>query len=143
MPESTAPTRTAPILIVEKAVACTTSRAVRGPVRSGVPGVTTWESTYAATAAAVSRNTVTSVGRRRRGTSRHRAGWLGQAHAIRRFHGVAPKLFSGDMRRPRVCDVVTVSPGRLRTLRATRIVRDGAQHPCGSPRGQGEFSDKT
>lgn len=40
-PESTAPTRTTPVLSVEKAEACTTSRAVSGPVRSRGPSVRT------------------------------------------------------------------------------------------------------
>ncbi len=89
-PDSTAPTRTAPILIVENAEACTTSSAVRGPVRSSAPSVSTSEIRYDTTAAAVSRATVTSVGRSRPGTSRHRAGWLGQARSATRCHREGP-----------------------------------------------------
>src|SRR6476661_11075233 len=130
MPDRTAPTRTAPILMVEKADAWTTSSAVRGPVRSWVPPVTTWERTYAVTAAVVSRDTVTSVGRRRPGTSCQRGGWLGHAHASRRTHTVGPTLFSADISRPRVgCGLGVLPSGLGNPPRHPHRTRPGGEAP--------------
>src|SRR3954451_2252930 len=83
-PDSTAPTRTAPILSVEYVDAWTTSSAVNAPVRSTAPSVTTRVMRYEITAADVSRVIVASVGRSRPGTSRHRSGRPGHAVVARR-----------------------------------------------------------
>ena len=61
-PPSTAPTRTAPILRVETVDACTTSSAVKAPVRSTAPSVSNDVTRYATTAAEVSRKIIPIVG---------------------------------------------------------------------------------
>ena len=85
-PAKTAPTLIAPILRVENAEACMTSSAVRGPVRSIAPLVVAKVSRYESTAAVVSRITLTTVGRSRPGTSRHRVGRPGHARLARCCH---------------------------------------------------------
>ena len=78
-PASTAPTRTAPILIVENAEACTTSSAVRGPVRSSAPSVSTERDQVRHHRRRGEPETSDQRRPEPPGTSRQRAGWPGHA----------------------------------------------------------------